>query len=730
VIYRWSCFLVLLFVSSIGTFAQDTQYVPGGAVAWEPEWQQIPGPKCLNVKGAWEGESTPCSPAEHQAWLADVRHWRDERHIRIGYDGSRYEMAALKWTQSSFIQPQMMVHDRFFYDPTANRYTVNRYLDDTVQRYGGIDAVLIWPTYPNMGIDNRNQHDMIRSMPGGIAGVRQMVADFHRRGVRVLFPMMMWDQGTRDPGKSWSEAIASLMTEIGADGINGDTQDGVPRSFSDAADRVGHPLAFEPEGGPHDEAVAYNVLTWGQYKFPFVPRVDRYKWLETRHMVNISDRWNREKTDDLQFAFFNGVGWESWENIWGIWNGITPRDGEATRRVATIERGIAPFLGSKDWEPFFPMVHFGVFASRWPLGEETIWTIVNRNEYNVIGPQMELPAEEGMRFYDLYHGVELTPEHRDGKIVPTFAIDAKDYGAVYASKSRLTDEMKALLAKMRTLTATPLSSLSGERTILRQQMAEIHATKPPSGIPPGMIKIPEGGFLFKVQGIEIEGFNDIGVDVQYSWEDSPRRYHQHSIHVKSYWIDKYPVTNSEFKKFLDATHYHPKDDLNFLRDWEQQGTYPQGWGEKPVTWVSLEDARAYATWAGKRLPHEWEWQYAAQGSDGRVYPWGNEWDASAVPEPDKARTMRGPDSVSAHPKGASPFGVMDLVGNVWQWTDEYFDEHTRAGIVRGGSYYQPQGSIWYFPQAYRLSEHGKLLMMAPSMDRSAALGFRCVQDAQ
>jgi iron(II)-dependent oxidoreductase len=61
-------------------------------------------------------------------------------------------------------------------------------------------------------------------------------------------------------------------------------------------------------------------MTWGQYSFPFIPMVDRYKWLETRHMANISDRWNRDKTDDLQFAFFNGVGWESWENVWGFWN--------------------------------------------------------------------------------------------------------------------------------------------------------------------------------------------------------------------------------------------------------------------------------------------------------------------------------------------------------------------------------------------------------------------------
>jgi len=92
--------------------------------------------------------------------------------------------------------------------------------------------------------------------------------------------------------------------------------------------------------------------------------------------------------------------------------------------------------------------------------------------------------------------------------------------------------------------------------------------------------------------------------------------------------------------------------------------------------------------------------------------------------------MRRPDSVKAHPAGVSPFGVMDMVGNVWQWTDEYLDEHTREEILRGGSYYQPQGSIWYFPQAYKLNEHGKLLLMALSKDRSRALGFRCVADVQ
>jgi gamma-glutamyl hercynylcysteine S-oxide synthase len=130
------------------------------------------------------------------------------------------------------------------------------------------------------------------------------------------------------------------------------------------------------------------------------------------------------------------------------------------------------------------------------------------------------------------------------------------------------------------------------------------------------------------------------------------------------------------------------------------------------------------------LPHEWEWQYAAQGRDGRIYPWGDTWDTAAVPVPDQGRKMRGPDDVAAHPKGASPFGVMDMVGNVWQWTDEYLDPHTRGAILRGGSYYQPQGAVWYFPQAYENDRHGKLLLMAPSTDRSSAIGFRCARDAQ
>ncbi len=223
-----------------------------------------------------------------------------------------------------------MVEERTFYDPVAGKYTVDRYLDDLQRRYGGIDSVLIWPVYPNIGIDNRNQHDLLRDMPGGLPGLRGMVADFHRRGVRVLFPVMPWDVGTRPEGVPLWEAAARDMKTIGADGINGDTMGGIPREFRKASDDAGHPLVLEPENQLADDAMlAWNNMSWGYWQYRPIPVVSKYKWLEPRHMVNVCERWANDRTDGLQAAFFNGVGYESWENVWGIWNQFTPRDAEA-----------------------------------------------------------------------------------------------------------------------------------------------------------------------------------------------------------------------------------------------------------------------------------------------------------------------------------------------------------------------------------------------------------------
>ncbi|MBK7215002.1 MAG: SUMF1/EgtB/PvdO family nonheme iron enzyme, partial [Bacteroidales bacterium] len=148
--------------------------------------------------------------------------------------------------------------------------------------------------------------------------------------------------------------------------------------------------------------------------------------------------------------------------------------------------------------------------------------------------------------------------------------------------------------------------------------------------------------------------------------------------------------------------------------------------DHPVVYVSLEDARAYAKWAGKRLPTEIEWQYAAQGTDARAFPWGNQMDSTKC-----NYSLNHTTAVYTFPSGRSPFGVVDLVGNVWQITDDvYFNGSYFFNIIRGGSNYNPKGSIWYVIGGPVPVTHPEmLLMVSPGFDRSPTVGFRCVKDA-
>lgn len=726
-----------LFASLLGTVGLTSL---GYSDEWRPRHALVPPTGVMNLSEPARPQDVflagPLSSAEQVGWLAGIQAWRNERLTRLRYNGAQYESPELLWTRLIVSQYQLLIWERNFYDPETGTYTVGRLLDNIAARIGPIDAVLVWHVYPNIGADDRNQFDLLRDLPGGVTGVRAMVDEFHRRGVKVFFPTLAWDTGTHDEGAPVPIALGRLLREVGADGINFDTLDSVPAAFDDASKAAGHPLAFEPQFDIRDESLAWANLgwddwvTWEDTPYPFVPMVSQAKWLEPRHMVNVTDRFTRNKINSLQHAFFNGNGYATLENLWGFWYGMTPRDAETVLRITRVERVFPELLASRDWEPHSLTLQSGVFASRFPSPRGTLWTIVNRNEYQVTGEELRVPYHPGMHYFDLWHGVGLTPRQVGSEVTLSFSIEGLGFGAVVETDESYGDgPLRQLLQFMSDRSGRQLRSYSGQWSFATQEMVPITGTKGVDSAPTGMVRIPGVSYDFDVRGIEIEGGNDPGVDVQYPWEDSPRRFHHQRLDIQPFYIDRTPVTNSEFKKFLDATGYRPKDDHNFLRDWKN-GTYPQGWGSKPVTWVSIEDARAFATWAGKRLPNDWEWQYAAQGNDGRRYPWGKDWNPQAIPLPDHSHTMRPPTDVDAFGQGASPFGVLDLQGNVSQWTNEFRDEHTRAAIIRGGAYYQPRGSIWYFPQTYRLDEHQKYLLMSPGRDRAGTIGFRCVVDSR
>ncbi|KAI9483584.1 MAG: C-type lectin protein [Benjaminiella poitrasii] len=700
----------------------------------------------------------PASPRDYLEWNSRLRKWRLEQlEKRESHSTSGYDVPKLQWVQTSYVQPHVMANDLFLFDPKTNKFTVDKYVNDLEERYGKVDSVVVWPTFPNLGCDSRNSEDYFRCLPGGTSAIRALVDEFHTRKIKVIFPILGWDNGTRNPQASWSYILPRLFKEYNVDGMSSEvayfTQDYWMNSIA-----IGHPLAFHSlanskntlgEAPDMDDnyVMQWNIMDMAKYDSKMrIPTVATRKFVEPRHMTHTSDKWSRNKTFMIQHAFFNGLGIEMWENIFGTWNELSPRDAEALRRTTSILRCFgSDFFATPEWEPHCPCVRYEtIFASKFPsqsIKEQIVWTFVNRGPVHAKGHQIVVNYHIGIQFYNIWTGCEIHPtDIVDGLATLSFDIEPYGYGCIFATSdvSPLPEGFEGLLKSLYHRSKTPLYHYPICSPILWQELDEVVVSKYNDDKYCGMARIEGDEFNFRVNGLcsHPEGGSEyIGVDIKYPWEFQPSRRHDtYRMKINTFYMDVYPVTESQFKKFLDESGYKPADPTNFLKHWIG-GCYPSERANKPVIHVSVEDARAYAKWAGKRLPHEWEWQFVAQGgTENRTYPWGNEWDESKVPEVYSGRERLYPNhppaDVDAYPAGRSCSGVYDLVGNVWQWTDVYQDSRTRAAVIRGGSYYQPKNGKNYFAQAYRNDQHGKYLLMSESIDRCATIGFRCVKDTE
>jgi formylglycine-generating enzyme required for sulfatase activity len=213
----------------------------------------------------------------------------------------------------------------------------------------------------------------------------------------------------------------------------------------------------------------------------------------------------------------------------------------------------------------------------------------------------------------------------------------------------------------------------------------------------------------------------------------------HIVYLPAFRIDRLPVTNEAFALFLDAVgprderglRYYDDDDRDarIHRRGERWVAQP-GYEPHPAVEVSWHGARAYCAWRGARLPTEAEWEKAARGTDARRYPWGNE-----APDPSRARYAAGwnaTTTVGAHPRGASPYGMLDAAGNIWQWVSSAYRPYPWRGDdgredpgadtvrgTRGGAHDSP-------PEALTATQRGRTLSRAPSAGHHN-IGFRCAR---
>ena len=279
-------------------------------------------------------------------------------------------------------------------------------------------------------------------------------------------------------------------------------------------------------------------------------------------------------------------------------------------------------------------------------------------------------------------------------------------------------EVKASLRHV--IEQTPIPSKNSSNDITHNQNAALGMSQPmyydPSRLGPEpnpMILVPAGDFV-------------MGSDNRLP-DEGPR----HTVTLPAYYIDTFEVTNLQYKKFNDATQRKSPDHF-------RNRTYPAGKADHPVIFVSWDDATAYCHWAAKRLPTAAEWEKAARGTDERIFPWGNEFEINRANTPVRWQTLGlygDTTPVGAFQEGSSFYGLYDMSGNAWEWTDSWYQPYPgnkTPSESYGTRYKTLKGGSWFDCSFYKCG------ISAPTFNRASfapktkndSFGFRCAKDAE
>ena len=706
------------------------------------------------------------------AWQSGLRMMFQNRYLYDlkEFDNSMFEREDLKWIQNKYSIALQFAWDHDFYDAQQSGYRITEYLDMGRCLFGGWDVLGLWPTWPTLGIDQRNQWDLYSDLPGGLVKIKELAQYMQSQGTKFFIAYNPWDKSTRqvDPLK----AMAQLIKDTNADGVVLDTRGSSSSELQSAADSIKPGVVMYSEGMAIPKDMPGIVAGRVHDAIYLPPPLNLNKFIKPDFAIfRVCQLSQGRLHREFAIAFFNGYGIEMNVFAPGRPHWIEEEYLYWGKLVKILRENSSAFI-SQNWTPLITTTKDSIWANKWPSKNKTLYTVFSLIPEGFQGPLFSENFPVDSHYISLYHHEEISPDTIDMQFYLCARTEAFDQAWLNTRRESNVD----CIAKLPRLLSVRLiddslyfNAQRGEKIVLwpgipsyqiapeefpvgshRIKLLDIFGryegkfviqlmedadllderivtiqpgtprlvsvVKPTARIsyaPQGMIRIPGAKFKFILEKNQ-------------SFITYPDLSQGEEVNIKSFFMDRYPVTNREFREFLEDSDYKPGDTTNFLRHWIN-GRIPKDQGNYPVTYVNIEDAKAFAQWAEKRLPTEIEWQYAAQGSDGRLWPWGAEFDSS--------KCNVGLDRITAVDSfldGKSPFGVMDMVGNVWQLTNDVYDNGSHYFvIIRGGSYYNPTSSWWYVkggPQP--LNQSQMLLRVNPGFERNATVGFRCVMDAQ
>ncbi|MBN2774475.1 MAG: SUMF1/EgtB/PvdO family nonheme iron enzyme, partial [Prolixibacteraceae bacterium] len=673
------------------------------------------------------------------------------------FNNSLFEREDLKWVRHSYLCQLMMGWDHNIYDSEQDKYTFPDFVEFNNQVLGGAEIYGLWPTWPALGMDQRNQWDMYRSMPGGIEAVRNLAEVTHQNDSHIYIAFKPWDTDTRseDP----YEALSEIINETNSDGVVLDCSGASSEQLRNAADNGGDGVVMYSEGMAVPKDMQGIVSGRVHNALYYCPLLNLNKLIKPEFAIFRVVEVGKERIRrEYALSLFNGHGTEN--NLFSpgrpYW---LDEQWKFLGKILMIQRENSLSFLQKNWEPLIQTLSDDIYVNKWPSEKKTVYTIFSLIPEGFNKPLFEVQSQKDSHFIDLWNHKPVQIDTISGKLYAIADIDAfpeKFIGTNNEGAVGVIAELPDLLNVMFNLPADELTFFANEGDQIRvwaglpgyegkykdfsiqeqtirllnefgreegkfviqlfkdgilldeniidflpasaRLISSVKKTKIYTGAPEGMVKIPAGKFKWETEnGDEFISY--------------PELLTKKEVQIPSFYMDQFPVTNKQFKEFLDKSGYLPDDPENFLNHWED-GNIKPGDENKPVVFVSYEDAKSYAAWAGKRLPTEMEWQYAAQTSEMNEWPWGDKAKISSekteITGTLTVEKLTGIDSTLCNPgngrldpvgsykKGVNPFGLLDLVGSVWQITNDVYDNCTYTMIMlKGGSYYKPESSWWY-----------------------------------
>jgi formylglycine-generating enzyme required for sulfatase activity len=701
-------------------------------------------------------------------WQDALRKCFQEKYLydMMEFDNSLYEREDLSWIKSAYVIHLIMAWDHHFYDSNSKSYKLDDFVARGEKWYGGDDVIGIWPTWPTLGLDERNQWDLYQDLPGGLEALNKLTSSLAKRGTKLFISYNPWDESTRR--EDHLSGMSELIRDIDADGVVLDTRGSSSKELQEAGDKVKEGIVMFSEGMAVPKDMPGIIAGRVHNALYYPPILNLNKLIKPDFAIfRVAELTYEKIKREYALAFFNGYGTEINMFKPGQPDWIEDDYRFLGRTTQILRENHLNFI-SKTWTPLIESKQDGIYINKWPGEDKTVYTIFSLLSEGFQGHLFKIESGNGFHYVDLWnheeaqvietnegqyvnvsvssfdkkflgtnnegavgciarlpeylevsdqHGLLNIKSKKEGRIkvwngVPDYSkepvilnglVNTYDPGR-YEGKvvvqlfddDRLLDEKIILLAPGR---AKLIS-----RTIKNKTYHKA---------PKGMVKIPSGELKTK--------FIDGDTFVYYPVYDGPEK-----VRMEEYFMDKHPVTNKMFEEFLLDSDYLPEDTTNFLKHWRDR-TVPAGMEDYPVVYVSINDARAFADWAGKRLPTEIEWQYAAQTEADLLWPWGNEYD-SLRSNPGNGKM----DPVGLYKNGINPNGLADLVGNVWQLTNDTYESGSYSySIIKGGSYFKPTSSWWYVKGGPRELKHRQILLhVSDGFDRNGTVGFRCVADAK